>query len=276
MAPKSILKKTASDVAAKPAAKTREERHREIALYHANLIQSQKDVEAAITTSIETLIDFPSSPSSTSAHPATADIEEFTRLIYIFTPSDYDDLIEERRIDHRCGYVFCTNAPKTTPGGRLKIVGGSSANAKIVARNKAEAWCSKACAKRALFVKVQLMEEPAWSRRAGSGPELEILTADVESEIASKKEGRLDVEGDDLEGKMRELALERGDGEKPARSAGMVSDVVVERDAVKVPTAPVHDGEEKGDAIEGYVPIGNSKKDAAGADEGLGDRELNI
>jgi predicted secreted Zn-dependent protease len=276
MAPKSILKKTTSDLAANPTAKTREERHREIALYHANLIQSQKDVEAAITTAIETLIDFPTTPSSTSANPAAEDIDEFTKLIYIFTPSDYDDLIEERRIDHRCGYVFCGNAPKTTQGGRLKIVGGSSASAKIVARQKAEAWCSKACAKRALFVKVQLMEEPAWSRRAGSGPELDILTADVEKEMASKQERRLDVEGDELEGKLKELALERGDGEKPARSAGMVSDVVVERDAVKVPAAPARGDEDNGDAVEGYVPLWKSKKGREDAEDDLGDRELNI
>jgi predicted secreted Zn-dependent protease len=276
MAPKSILKQTASDLTAKPAAKTREERHREIALYHANLIQSQKDVEAAITAAIETLIDFPSSASSTSAVPAPEDVDEFTKLVYVFTPSDYDDLIEERRIDNKCGYVFCSNAPQTTQGGRLKILGGSSANAKIVARSKSEAWCSKACAKRALFVKVQLMEEPAWSRRAGSAPELEILTEDLERQMASKEQGRINVEAEDMEGKMRELALERGDGEKPARSTGMISDVVVERDAVEVPTAPLHDRGGKGDAIEGYVPLGKAKKDLMGVTDDLGERELNI
>lgn len=269
MPPKSILKKVAQEVDSSHSAKSRDERNREIALYHANLIQAQKDVEAAIVSAIETLIDFPAEPSSTSSSPVEADVLEFSKLIYPFTPDDYDELIEERRIDDRCGYVFCVNPPKKTVGGKLKIVGRQ--DVKIMDRGKAEAWCSKDCAKRALFIKVQLMEEPAWSRRAGvAQPHIEVLTGKMEAEQAVKERLRADQE--DMEGAMRELALERGDEDKPARAVGMVADVVVERDGVKAPTAP-RQLEEKGDVIEGYAPKIKSTK-AKGKE--LGDEDWNI
>ncbi|KIW05971.1 uncharacterized protein PV09_03156 [Verruconis gallopava] len=256
MAPKSILKKTpASSSAAqqqRPTTKSRDERNREIALYHANLIQAQKDVEAAIVSAIETLIDFPAHPSSTSASPDASDVAEFTRLVYIFTPGDYDELIEERRIDGRCGYVFCRNAPKTTQGGgRLKILGGG----RVVDRGRAESWCSAVCAKRAMWIKVQLIETPAWERRgAVEGGQIDIMTGDADQ--AGSAGAQLRGDEDDLERKMKELALERGDGEKPARSAGMVSNVLVEKDTVKPPSAPEPDGSEQteGEVIEGYKP----------------------
>jgi hypothetical protein len=267
MALKSILKKSVEEVTShsSTAAKSGDERNKEIALYHANLIQAQKDVEAAIVDAIETLIDYPVSPDSTSSAPTASDVIEFTKLIYLFTPSDYDELIEERRIDNKCGYVFCVNAPKKTPGGKLKIVG-----MQVMDRGKAESWCSKECARRTLFVKVQLMEEPAWSRRAATAPQLEILTGKMEAEQAVKEKLREDQE--DMEGAMRALALERGDEDKPARAVGMIADTLVERDVVKAPTAPLQNGDNR-DAIEGYAPNVKSSRKLG---KELGDVELDI
>ena len=267
MPPKSILKKTSAST--KPAAtKTREERHREIALHHAYLIQDRKDAEAAILSAIESLIDYPTTSASTSAHPSSEDVDEFTKLIYPFTPSDYDELIEERRIDGRCGYVFCAEKPKVTAkGGKLKIVNGG----KIVDRSRAESWCSDICAKRALFVKVQLMETPVWERRAGKGGvDIEILTEESERRMEGR-EG-LDAGEEELEGKMRELELERGDEGKPARKTGMILESIVEKGDVKAPKAPKQ-SEGLGELVEGYLPKGKKSKPEV---EELGDRELNI
>jgi hypothetical protein len=269
MAPKSILKKPVEEATSDAVVKSRDERNKEIALYHANLIQAQKDVEAAILEAIETLIDFPSDAASTSSAPANEDMFEFKKLINPFTPTDYDELIEERRIDNTCGYIFCSNAPRiSSAGGKLKIVNGG----KIMDRARAESWCSNECAKRTLFIKVQLMETPAWERRAGTGSELEILTGKMEKERAVREKLRVDRE--DMEAAMRELALERGDGNKPVRAIGVVAETVVERNAVKAPAAPEQD-EETGDAIEGYVPKTKPSKEKEKGSE-LGDNEWNI
>lgn len=281
MAPKSILKKPAASEEATPsAAKTRDDRNREIALYHANLIQAQKDVEAEIFASLEVLIDFPTDPQSTSVHPAEKDIAEFKKRIHPFTPSDYDELIEERRIDNKCGYVFCSNAPKKTAGGgKFKIVGKQKGGEfKVLDRAKSECWCSTDCAKRALYIKVQLIEEPAWSRRGGTGgPQLEIITGNPESEDFSRgKTGKEQPVHGSIEDALRDLELERGDKSKPARALGMIANTLVEKDTVKAPSAPQREEDDEAGglgSIEGYAPkTGSSKQSKAD----LGDVEWDL
>ncbi len=74
--PHSILKKTNfSDITtpAPPAARSREDRDRETALHHAQLLQQRKDVEALVLASIEALLDVPSSLDADPAHPHPSD-----------------------------------------------------------------------------------------------------------------------------------------------------------------------------------------------------------
>jgi hypothetical protein len=286
MAPKSILKKTLSSMNEPPLAKlpsmkeppptngqSKQERAREIAIYHANIIQAQKDVENDILEALEELIEFPTAPDASSAHPAPADVEAFTKYITPFQPSDYDSLLEERRIANKCGYVFCSNPPKKTSGaGKFKILGKKKgAEFKVVEREKTDCWCSADCARRALYVKVQLDEEPAWTRRGGSAPEIQILVgADEEEEEDVAKIGE-----QRLEDNMKMLALERGDLEKPARSVGMVNEVV-EKDRVAAPEPP--NNADFRNTIEGYEPKGitlaiRTKKPAK---RELGDRDWEL
>lgn len=251
MAPKSILKKPVTSMNEPPPSngQTKQERAREIAIYHANIIQAQKDVESEILEALEELIEFPTSSDASSAHPFPADVEAFKKYITPFQPSDYDSLLEERRIANKCGYVFCDNAPKKTSGaGKFKILGKKKgAEFKVVEREKADCWCSTDCARRALYVKVQLDEEPAWTRRGGSAPEIQILVGAEEEEDITK------VDEQRLEDNMKMLALERGDLEKPARSVGLVNEVV-EKDRVSAPEPPSDDNYRN--TIEGYEPKG--------------------
>ncbi|KAF2431005.1 hypothetical protein EJ08DRAFT_557868, partial [Tothia fuscella] len=225
-------------------------RNREIAVYHANIIQAQKDVEAEILEALEELIEFPTTPStSTSINPSSADIAAFKEYVTPFQPSDYDSLLEERRIAQKCGYVLCNNPPKktSTGGGKFKILGRKKGQEfRVVEREKTDCWCCQDCARRALYVKVQLDEEPAWTRRGGSAPEIQILIGVEDDGLDESK-----VQQRRLEEDMDMLALERGDLDKPARSVGMVKKVV-EKDYVSAPEAPSHD--ESVNAVEGYEP----------------------
>jgi hypothetical protein len=276
MAPKSILKNT-TKLRTPPsgeAGTTKADRARDIAVYHATLIHAQKDVEDEILEALEALIDFPMDPNASVTNPSPSDIEAFTKYVLQFQPSDYDSLLEERRIAGKCGYVFCSNPPKkTTSGGKFRILGKKKGqDFKVVERETLDCWCSTDCARRALYVKVQLDEEPAWLRRGGVSPAIEVLVGDQE-----EKEGKnAKVEDARLKAQMESLALERGDLEKPGRAARMIKEVV-EKDELSAAVPPSSD--EPHDTIEGYGPRGitialRPKAKNVGGD--LGDREWDI
>ncbi|KAI1919115.1 hypothetical protein LOZ58_002111 [Ophidiomyces ophidiicola] len=148
-------------------------RHLAIALHHARNIQARKDTEAIILSHIEHLMALPSTADADPAAPSETDASIFTSSLIPFQPSDYDNLILERNIDGRCGYALCPkNHRKEDPKTEFRILWGPKGSGlygrgrtmKIVPTNQLEKWCSEYCAERALFVRVQLNEEPAWER----------------------------------------------------------------------------------------------------------------
>ncbi|RKF63793.1 putative duf408 domain protein [Erysiphe neolycopersici] len=160
---KSILKKTNY-----PDVTNKTDRNREIAIYHASIIQQRKNFELEILFSIETLIDYPLAPPPTDAsNPSPADILKFRELIQSFQPSDYDSLIEERNINDRCGYALCPNPRHREEGsGKYRLLGtsGKAKDFRVVEKEVLEKWCSHTCALRAMYVKTQLNQLPAWDR----------------------------------------------------------------------------------------------------------------
>lgn len=274
MAPKSILKKTADSVEIENST-PRDERNLEIALYHANLIQAQKDVEKEILDALETLIDFPADPFSSSSEPSPSDVETFKQLIQPFQPSDYDELFEERRIAERCGYVFCRNPPKrSSRGGKFTFLGGKRGQEfKVVEKNKTECWCSPECAHRALYVRVQLDEEPAWLRRGGSVPQMQLLTERDEDENGDN----ITMDHEALKKDLEKLKVERGE-EGKMMPKGIITDKIVERGSTNAPAAPKQDLEfaERGGAIEGYAPKGVKIGSRVKTVDELGDLDLDM
>jgi hypothetical protein len=272
MTTKSILKKTADSV---EIPTPRDERNLEIALYHANLIQAQKDVEKEILDALETLIDFPADPFSSSSSPSSSDVETFKQLIQPFQPSDYDDLFEERRIAERCGYVFCSNPPKKSGrGGKFTFLGGKKGqDFKVVEKNKTECWCSPECAHRALYVRVQLDEEPAWLRRGGAVPQIQLLTERDEDE----KRDNITMDHEALRKDLEKLKIERGE-EGKMMPKGIIMDKIVERKSTTAPEAPKQDIDitESGGAIEGYAPKGVKIGSRVKTAEELGDLDLDM
>src|SRR5579871_1100114 len=175
MAPKSILKNSKNETV------DRDTRLREIAIHRANIIQQQKDVENQIFESLEALIDYPLSTNGTAADPSASDVEGFQKLIASFRPNDFDELIKERNLADRCGYVFCPRGPKVdNTKGKSRILGKSSIqHFKIVDTDKIARWCSDDCALRAVHIKFQLSEEPAWLRTKSSSRQIVPLIGDI-------------------------------------------------------------------------------------------------
>ena len=142
------------------------EEAREIALYHANIIQTQKDFEFSILNSIEHLLDFPTTTNHAS-DPSDSDTAEFKKSIQHFRPSDYDDLIEERNIISKCGYALCPEANKRQPtNARFRVLDKGK---RIVETKQLERFCGEDCARRGLWIRVQLSEEAPWQRVGPSG-----------------------------------------------------------------------------------------------------------
>ncbi|KAI9839161.1 MAG: hypothetical protein M1819_003154 [Sarea resinae] len=251
-----------------PATLQRDRQIRETALYHANLIQQRKDVEAQILDATERLLDFPSFESADPARPSSNDTATFKNLLKPFQPSDYDSLIEERNIDGKCGYALCPRPPrKEGTEATYRIIRSKAAGFKVIEREKLEQWCSDDCARRGLYVKVQLSEEPAWLRAALSHADVVLLheTEDgrfkdraVEDKIASSAERDVHLGlQDSQEGKLtialQELALERGEP-STATSSNFQEIVVHENIPPGECLPPAAYGEGLHSAIEGYEP----------------------
>ncbi|KAL6866731.1 Rtr1/RPAP2 family domain-containing protein [Trichoderma novae-zelandiae] len=187
---------------------------REIAIHHATLLQHRKDLESQILDSLILLSEYPlvrDAPYS-SSNPAPSDISDFKANVRLFQPSDYDDLIEERNVNELCGYTLCAKPRRQTgSGGEWKLTNSGE----IVKRKELEKWCSQICARRALYVKVQLNETAAWERAGIPDIQIDLLDEDksteTEADRTARKLGELRL--DDQRHAARDsaaLAMERG------------------------------------------------------------------
>lgn len=254
------------------APRSREERNKHAALYHANILQSQKDTESLILKSLERLIDFPSLPDSNPAQPLPEDVRILKDALALFQPSDYDSLIEERNINRLCGYALCPHPNKLQLTSANRVIVRDRGKVwdplKVVNRSALEQWCSDECGKRALFLKVQLHEEPAWEGGRKARGNITLLSerrGGQIDEVAEKglavKLGRLNVrdEDDRLLTAMQELAIERGDGKTGHKSSRLVDVKITEKVSPGQPQLspdPGHDSASHHCSVEGYIPRG--------------------
>ncbi|EFW13735.1 hypothetical protein D8B26_003734 [Coccidioides posadasii str. Silveira] len=277
-----------------PRGNTPNPRHLAIALHHARHIQARKDTEAAILSYIELLMTLPSDPDADPASPSEEDVSTFKSALVPFQPSDYDNLILERNIDGRCGYTLCPkDHRKEDPKAKFRIVwgpkgsgpGGRGKEMKVVPKEQLEKWCSDKCAERALYVRVQLSEEPAWERidkknmnlllleegreghqidRKGKQPVTSMPTVEdkfrnlnIGSSIEAEQDalgcppGRLTVNDGDSS---RMLAMERGDSPTIASDKERVPVRIVEKDSTAASAPTLESGSMQGGSIEGFHP----------------------
>ncbi|MCJ1366044.1 hypothetical protein MMC16_005169 [Acarospora aff. strigata] len=190
-------------------------------LQRADQIQRRKDAEQQILAATEALLDTGSDSEGGLSHESVVAVKGYLKL---FQPSDYDSLIEERNINGKCGYMLCARSPRSeNTEARFRIITGkgNGENAfKVVSRKKLEQWCSEHCAKKGLYLRVQLSEEPAWLRAEGVNGEPVLL-----EEVEAKENNEVDVihlakaiQGMDLQAASEQmaraldaLAVERGE-----------------------------------------------------------------
>ncbi|KAH7349313.1 DUF408 domain-containing protein [Plectosphaerella cucumerina] len=233
---------------------------REVAIQHARILQQRKDLELQILSSIEVLSFFPQvrAPEYTSATPSTTDVAGFKAHVRLFQPGDYEDLIEERNANNLCGYTLCPNPkPKPAPGGAWKLLNVGRSDFQIVDKKELERWCSTACKKRALYVKVQLNETAAWERIGI--PDIGIETYDETNMQTKTPAPDSKSQKPPNEVKTAEdaaaLALERGDvGATSSRMMNLTIREKVVQQPAEFPQGGDSDDEDSAMAIEGYTP----------------------
>ncbi|KAK8042619.1 Rtr1/RPAP2 family protein [Apiospora phragmitis] len=279
--PKGILKKT------KPITEpTSEEpdaaaRARNLAIYHASIIHDRRQISDTISDSVIALSKLPSgsaSPPPSAASPSDDDAVAFTSQIRLFQPSDYEELIEERNCLGKCGYVLCPKpGTKVNQTGEFKLVNFGRKDFAIVPKKEMERWCSQTCARRAMYIKVQLNETAAWERAGIEGIQIELYQEPGSSKTGKKSSDPAEDIAKDLwslkleadrkaASDVRELALERGDtGDRTKMQRVAVK--VKENNVSEAPAEPSLD--QNGDShrlLEGYKPKfgAQSQKDRMG------------
>lgn len=241
--------------------------HYDTILSRANQIQRQKEAEQDILAATEALLDVGFNATDHANHRAI--VADVKRRLNLFQQNDYDSLIEERNINGKCGYVFCAQRPRSEDtSARFRILTGTGkgGNAfKVVPRKNLEQWCSERCARRGLYVRVQLSEEPAWMRAEGSVGEITLLE---EVEVKRKDEADvghlaeairgldIQVASDGIAKALSALAVERGNRSRSGTALN-VNGVVVRENIIETAAQPPdrHLGSDYG-SIEGYKPHG--------------------
>lgn len=257
--PKGILKKPTPAAPPRSAADARE-----IAIQHARFLQHRKDLESEILDSVILLSEFPlvrDDGVHDAANPAPSDVASFKTHVRLFQPSDYDDLIVERNVNELCGYTLCGNPRKTAPaGGKWKITPSGD----ILKREDYEKWCTQKCARRAMYVKVQLNETAAWERAGIPDIHIDLLEEEemqTEAEQAARKMADLRLED---QRKVASDAKALAD-ERPGRSVLYQHKKLEIRLKEKETSKPdqkalAQDGSST--AVEGYTPKLADKKTA--------------
>jgi hypothetical protein len=278
MPPKSILKNSTVSTNAPPGKKPVNPRHLAVARQHATALEDRKRVEAEVLDAVMTLMDFPTAPDADAKRPSPSDAQFFQGAIIPFQPADYDALIEERNIADKCGYALCPRPKKKARSTARKQFVDTDHGVEIVDRKVLEVWCSDDCAKRALYVKVQLSEEPAWMRQGGYLDQIELMMENEDEHLKHlplrlKQEGatKSAAEGEDmdaawaaLEDAKADLALERGEkpGQLSKANNDLIQDQITERLPSNAPPQPPSLPAQTSDhtmAIEGHVPRINRK-----------------
>lgn len=293
--PKAGLSPSTDSASITPAVQSDPRDPRAVAIHHARLLQDRKDIEARIFDNILTLLDYPlrggASHPASSPHPD--DVSGFVSLVRIFQPSDYDDLIVERNLsDNRCGYALCPNQRRKLKGaGKYKLINQGTKDFDIVETKELEKWCSTACTRRALYVKVQLNETAAWERVGLPEIGIDLYPEKDQQDNSSthkgidtqaKNENELQSEPDKLADELAgwkleqdrksasneaALALERGDNANNT-STRTVEIAIREKSVVTAAQAPSLDASARSDAIEGYkAKFGGDADDKEGEDE---------
>jgi hypothetical protein len=232
----------------------RNPKHLETALFHAKKIEEQKVLEFQILDDLEKLIDYPKNPDTTADSPQPDDIENVTSLLQLFRLGDYDDLIEERRIDNKCCYILCPKPPSRPKdvSGR-KILFKNNGDIYTMPADKYYVWCSPECSKRSDYLRSQIERADSWSRAL---KHYEFVVGDLNDRKTMKYDPQKAAAVETLSNQMAGMGIKDDSDSKNSQPIDkLMSDMVIEKTPANPPTVPEADiYQNNHDIIEGYRP----------------------
>ncbi|PHH59801.1 hypothetical protein CDD81_2568 [Ophiocordyceps australis] len=219
--------------------------------------KARAQLQLDILDNIERLSHFPMTrcANHSAVNPHPSDVAAFKSLITPFQPSDYSDLLQERNVNNLCAYALCPNPRRNLgPGGSWKIM----SSGQIVPRDDIEMWCSDDCARRALYIQVQLKRAPAWERATLSNLKIDLADEShgvSEADKASPIPGSLNLQDKEkAEENAAILLMERGAVQSKFKEDNCV-DVNIKEKETKPPSECVFDTNPDSHlSIEGYKP----------------------
>lgn len=252
---------------------------------HLRLLQHLAKTQLKPPVPIETferLCQLPSDPTNPASSPSASDAHTFLTALRGFQPREYLDLIEERTILGKCGYTLCP-LPHRNLRNKFKISTRLGAIAKTEDLNK---WCSDECARRGLYLKVQL-DNPSYVRGEDGKMEVLLELFDTSSGSNERSGGRGLMVGDGEDQKqlaraMAQLEIDKSKKQKQATSAlaaergeggflgqqGKV-EVTIQEKATSEPAVPPSAEDGAHQTVEGYkTTFGTGKTPGENADVG--------
>ncbi|KAI0098245.1 Rtr1/RPAP2 family-domain-containing protein [Nemania sp. FL0031] len=267
--PKGILKNKGAPTPA--AAQQNAPDPREVAIKHARIIHSRREIEDQISDSTIELSKYPATrgPSYSASNPAPADADAFKNLVRLYQPGDYDDLIEERNANGLCGYTLCPNPrSRVSGGGTFKLVNYGRKDFNIIPKRELEKWCCQKCAKRAMYVKVQLNETAAWERAGIASIQIELFEEEQAPAPSDTTKLAKELENMKIEAQQksaqnaRDLALERGDSTENGKKAQRSIKLTIREKPAQAAVPPSLGPDSQGHLVtEGYKTTFDTKSE---------------
>ncbi|GAB1316593.1 hypothetical protein MFIFM68171_06803 [Madurella fahalii] len=250
---------------------------------HLRLLQHLAKTQLKPPVPIETferLCQLPSDPTNPASSPSASDVRTFLTALREFQPREYLDLIEERTILGKCGYTLCP-LPHRNLRNKFKISTRLGAIAKTEDLNK---WCSDECARRGLYLKVQL-DNPSYVR--GQDGKMEVLFELLDTSSSGRSGSRELMGGDGEDQKqlaraMAQLEIDKSKKQKQANASlaaergeggflgqqGKV-EVTIQEKTTDEPALPPSAEDGAHQTVEGYkTTFGTGKKPGESADVG--------
>ncbi len=199
-----------------------------------------------IFEAVLTLIEFPTvrGPEYDAAHPPPADVASFKRLIKDFTPSEFQDLVQERNAEGHCGYALCPNPHRKLASQQFKFVYGAQGDFQVAKTEDLRKWCSQGCHRRAMYILVQLQEVIRTDIEL-----LEEHASDDDKARSARDEAAREAKKGEDQG---ELARERGTPRREP-TGNLMTLTIRERKVTTPAVAPAIQEEESHNTIEGHA-----------------------
>lgn len=132
-------------------------------------LRKKKDCENKASAIVETFIE------------NITDRETIRNALNHITQSHYDDIVNERSIDGKCGYIVCQEQLKNIPSQKYRI---NTKTNEVLDLSERKKFCGEVCFRHSIYLHDQILTSPLWLREEKDHKKY--LFKDEETKLISK------------------------------------------------------------------------------------------